>query len=155
MVETRWFLSWDVVIADVVSICAKGKYSPNDDCLLEVIKKRLCRDSKTIAEPAFSKLRNEKRKSPQNLIWRLFVVSAGIEPATQGFSVLCSTNWAMAPCSSVAKIWISVGNQRKLIKITLLRWLIRSCNLNYLEPKAFPFANISKIPIQHLAFFYS
>ena len=28
----------------------------------------------------------------------LFVVPAGIEPGTQGFSVLCSTNGAMAPC---------------------------------------------------------
>ena len=27
----------------------------------------------------------------------LFVVPPGIEPGTQGFSVLCSTNWAMAP----------------------------------------------------------
>lgn len=26
------------------------------------------------------------------------VVPPGIEPGTQGFSVLCSTNWAMAPC---------------------------------------------------------
>ena len=26
-----------------------------------------------------------------------FVVPTGIEPVTQGFSVLCSTNWAMAP----------------------------------------------------------
>ncbi len=25
------------------------------------------------------------------------VVPPGIEPGTQGFSVLCSTNWAMAP----------------------------------------------------------
>ena len=28
----------------------------------------------------------------------LSVVPPGIEPGTQGFSVLCSTNWAMAPC---------------------------------------------------------
>ena len=35
----------------------------------------------------------------------LKVVPPGIEPGTQGFSVLCSTNWAMAPCLiAVAKV---------------------------------------------------
>ena len=31
------------------------------------------------------------------------VVPPGIEPGTQGFSVLCSTNWAMAPMSLLFK----------------------------------------------------
>ena len=39
------------------------------------------------------------------------VVPTGIEPVTQGFSVLCSTNWAMAPwfcvCKDRSKTWIS------------------------------------------------
>ena len=37
-------------------------------------------------------------KNP-NFRWKLgfLVVPPGIEPGTQGFSVLCSTNWAMAP----------------------------------------------------------
>ena len=33
------------------------------------------------------------------------VVSAGIEPATQGFSVLCSTDWAMRPHGCGRRIW--------------------------------------------------
>ena len=38
------------------------------------------------------------------------VVPPGIEPGTQGFSVLCSTNWAMAPfavceCKVTTNIW--------------------------------------------------
>ena len=39
------------------------------------------------------------------------VVPPGIEPGTQGFSVLCSTNWAMAPsllfngCKSRENFW--------------------------------------------------
>ena len=36
-----------------------------------------------------------------NGFWEItesIVVPPGIEPGTQGFSVLCSTNWAMAPC---------------------------------------------------------
>ena len=37
-------------------------------------------------------------KSRDSKTYRLFfVVSPGIEPGTQGFSVLCSTNWAMTP----------------------------------------------------------
>ena len=32
------------------------------------------------------------------------VVPPGIEPGTQGFSVLCSTNWAMAPCLSLLRL---------------------------------------------------
>ena len=32
------------------------------------------------------------------ILFSLHVVPPGIEPGTQGFSVLCSTNWAMAPC---------------------------------------------------------
>ncbi len=37
---------------------------------------------------------NAKQKAPQvlNLRGSVYVVWAGIEPATQGFSVLCSTN---------------------------------------------------------------
>ena len=31
------------------------------------------------------------------LLCSLLVVSAGVEPATHGFSVRCSTNWAMTP----------------------------------------------------------
>ena len=31
------------------------------------------------------------------LLLFFYVVPPGIEPGTQGFSVLCSTNWAMAP----------------------------------------------------------
>ena len=46
MVETRWFLSCDVVIADVGSICGKNNNSSNDDCLADVIKKRPSADRK-------------------------------------------------------------------------------------------------------------
>ena len=38
---------------------------------------------------------NEKRFKA--ICLEAFVVPPGIEPGTQGFSVLCSTNWAMAP----------------------------------------------------------
>ena len=34
------------------------------------------------------------------------VVPTGIEPVTQGFSVLCSTNWAMAPCAFALQSYI-------------------------------------------------
>ena len=52
----------------------------------------------------------EKTKNP-DFAWKsgfycllLFfkVVPPGIEPGTQGFSVLCSTNWAMAPLSIIS-----------------------------------------------------
>ena len=40
----------------------------------------------------------EKINAPNILFSASFrVVSPGIEPGTQGFSVLCSTNWAMTP----------------------------------------------------------
>ena len=40
----------------------------------------------------------ERKKAPNILFSASFrVVSPGIEPGTQGFSVLCSTNWAMTP----------------------------------------------------------
>ena len=39
----------------------------------------------------------------------LCVVPPGIEPGTQGFSVLCSTNWAMAPC------WFAVQRYDKFL----------------------------------------
>ena len=47
MVETRWFLSCDDVIADVGSMCGKVNNSRNGDCLLEVIKKRAFHDRTT------------------------------------------------------------------------------------------------------------
>ena len=37
------------------------------------------------------------------------MVPPGIEPGTQGFSVLCSTNWAMAPCVSEGGECVSLG----------------------------------------------
>ena len=39
------------------------------------------------------------KNAPQRLRGVSKVVPPGIEPGTQGFSVLCSTNWAMAPIS--------------------------------------------------------
>ncbi len=33
-----------------------------------------------------------KSKKPKQFVWALKVVPPGIEPGTQGFSVLCSTN---------------------------------------------------------------
>ena len=58
----------------------------------------------------------DKRKNANNLDFKslafLSVVPPGIEPGTQGFSVLCSTNWAMAPlfldesgCKGTAFFW--------------------------------------------------
>ena len=48
----------------------------------------------------------------------LQVVPPGIEPGTQGFSVLCSTNWAMAPsfcgCKDRVKSLISEINEMKM-----------------------------------------
>ena len=38
-----------------------------------------------------------KKQSLLEVTAWLSVVPPGIEPGTQGFSVLCSTNWAMAP----------------------------------------------------------
>ena len=49
----------------------------------------------------FSKIKNP-------IIGELFVflvAPAGIEPATQGFSVLCSTDWAMKPNGGSNGIW--------------------------------------------------
>ena len=53
------------------------------------------------AKPS-AKFKSNAIKKPQMLIGTAFevlllVVWAGIEPATQGFSVLCSTDWATAP----------------------------------------------------------
>ena len=50
------------------------------------------------------------KNAPQRLQGVSKVVPPGIEPGTQGFSVLCSTNWAMAPfffceCKGRAYIW--------------------------------------------------
>ena len=41
----------------------------------------------------------------RKLLWinKLLVVSGGIEPSTQGFSVLCSTNWATIPTCKALK----------------------------------------------------
>ena len=52
------------------------------------------------------------------------VVPPGIEPGTQGFSVLCSTNWAMAPsffgCKDRVKSLISKINETKMRKNNFL-----------------------------------
>ena len=40
----------------------------------------------------FWKINCQKPKNPNNLFGFLVVVPPGIEPGTQGFSVLCSTN---------------------------------------------------------------
>ena len=48
-----------------------------------------------IHQKKYSWFRNEIRSKIQ--ITFIYVVPPGIEPGTQGFSVLCSTNWAMAP----------------------------------------------------------
>ena len=54
----------------------------------------------------------------------LQVVPPGIEPGTQGFSVLCSTNWAMAPsfcsCKDRVKSLISKINEMKMRKNNFL-----------------------------------
>ena len=42
-------------------------------------------------------LHRQKQKKEKTQIGFSLVVPPGIEPGTQGFSVLCSTNWAMAP----------------------------------------------------------
>ena len=48
--------------------------------------------------------RMDKKESPMWMTLLLVaVVPPGIEPGTQGFSVLCSTNWAMAPMSLLFK----------------------------------------------------
>ena len=46
---------------------------------------------------AFSRKKNIKKESYISVTLWFSVVPTGIEPVTQGFSVLCSTNWAMAP----------------------------------------------------------
>ena len=45
--------------------------------------------------PAVRYIIQKKQSEINPTAW--FVVPTGIEPVTQGFSVLCSTNWAMAP----------------------------------------------------------
>ena len=74
-----------------------------------------------------------KTKNPDS-VWKsgfyclllfLKVVPPGIEPGTQGFSVLCSTNWAMAPfLFCVAKVW-------KLFQSTKQSWNIFEKISNY------------------------
>ena len=71
---------------------------------------------------------NIKLKTPKNglkekrvtfVTLSVSVVPTGIEPVTQGFSVLCSTNWAMAPsllfngCKSRGNFWICKRLGRK------------------------------------------
>ena len=47
------------------------------------------------------------------------VVPPGIEPGTQGFSVLCSTNWAMAPtCFCNRCFSFAVAKVRKVFNLT-------------------------------------
>ena len=43
------------------------------------------------------KKKNKNKKESPDRVTLFEVVPPGIEPGTQGFSVLCSTNWAMAP----------------------------------------------------------
>ena len=65
-------------------------------------------------------LENKKRESHFCNSLSFKVVPTGIEPVTQGFSVLCSTNWAMAPCLFAdAKVHTFSGYTNILCKILL------------------------------------
>ena len=52
---------------------------------------------------------NTKKPQQNDFYCGLFVVSPGIEPGTQGFSVLCSTNWAMTPVLFLELPFFSFG----------------------------------------------
>ena len=54
-------------------------------------------------DPRLGKVRIIKKSLNFLKSWDFNVVPPGIEPGTQGFSVLCSTNWAMAPCLLVCE----------------------------------------------------
>ena len=57
------------------------------------------------ARLALPVLCSNQTKTPRRRTARRFnVVPPGIEPGTQGFSVLCSTNWAMAPANLIFKV---------------------------------------------------
>ena len=63
------------------------------------------------------KMIRKKRRTTCLTLFRI-VVSPGIEPGTQGFSVLCSTNWAMTPffkceCKGKPKIRTMQAFQQK------------------------------------------
>ena len=64
---------------------------------------------KTVIHIVIQKSGQNTKKPQQNDFYCGFlVVSPGIEPGTQGFSVLCSTNWAMTPVVlfGIAKVGI-------------------------------------------------
>ena len=61
-------------------------------CSTNWAKHRACR---LVQRRPLHPLIYKKRVTPKNDSFN--VVPPGIEPGTQGFSVLCSTNWAMAP----------------------------------------------------------
>ena len=50
-----------------------------------------------------------KKPQQKHFYCGFVVVPPGIEPGTQGFSVLCSTNWAMAPDFCFSNVLFSFG----------------------------------------------
>ena len=48
---------------------------------------------------------NKNPLNATNVVFKGLMPRAGIEPATQGFSVLCSTNWAIWALSCGNRIW--------------------------------------------------
>ena len=71
------------------------------------IARFVCEDD--IYLQAVSKSGITKKPQQNCFYWGFFVVPPGIEPGTQGFSVLCSTNWAMAPFFRFELAFFSFG----------------------------------------------
>ena len=71
------------------------------------------------------KMETKKSHSEEWLFY--IVVPPGIEPGTQGFSVLCSTIWAMAPTALILRV------QRYALFLNLPNYLSIFCEKWYFE----------------------
>ena len=94
----------------------------------------------------FAQSDNTQTKKPLYITVKGFcVVPAGIEPATQGFSVLCSTNWAMVPknippleeckCSFFFHFWKLFSNKIGIYS-DLKDFLLNMSNLIFINTRA-------------------
>ncbi len=52
-----------------------------------------------------------KENSPTSGLFKFLVARGGIEPPTQGFSILCSTDWATRPfkIANYTQLWVGAG----------------------------------------------